>query len=343
MTKEQEISLNAFNHPDFGDSLAKYIKLCDKSEDCVVSGIMILINLASDATIRTSFTLNKGINHLISCLDRDRKELITKLETIRKRINADEPRIIIHLEDYLSMECATIGQALCVLSKYEDCLEFINNEGLNDQIQRYILVLFEFNELQSKVTTANSNMEPDVLTFEHLIGAYLICLANLVHKSVFNKQCFLNLNMLEPILKFWKYIYHQYRLLNFNNILHRRLEALHSESIIDYLNTRKESMKISESSRNYNLSPALIKHLKLVLIECLGNVMFNHDDLKKRYVFSYDKNFLSQSAETDSLVDINENNNESLSFTTNYFIRYVFIFNLEIIIYKDFKLKKLNR
>ena len=220
------------------------------------------------------------------------------------------------------MESAIIGQVLCFLSKYEDILEFINTEDLNEQILRYISVLFEFNELQSTVTASHSNMGSDTITFEQFIGPYLTCLGNLVYKSAFNKQCFLNLNLLKHILKFWKYIYRHHMLLNFSSNLHRRLEELHTESIIDYLNMRKESMKLNgDSSRNHNLSPVLVKNIKLALIECLGKAFFNHDDLKKRYVFSYDTKYLSdQSIEIDPLVVINDNN-QPLAFTTNYFIR----------------------
>lgn len=315
-----------FGYPEFGASLSRYLKLSDRCEESVTSGLLTLINISSDDNFRKNFSANDGINFLITHLNRERKEFSGKIDSIRRQLKEDQEfgPPVVHIDDYLRVESTLVGQCLCVLTKYEDCIDFLNAEGLNEHIMNYIKIIFEIYALSTLSADSTDS-------FEQFIGAFLTCLTHLLHKSRFNKKCFLSSGLLEPILKFWRYVHHQYVMMLYNTNVnsHKRTENVNSINFGEYLSKfRKESTiqqpanaSSKQSSRNCNLSPTLIKTLMLVLVEFMGNVIYDNDELKRKYIYTYNVEYLS--LPNDSEYNIPEK--ASLSYETNCFIKYVCI------------------
>lgn len=340
------MAVSILSQPEFGISLSKFLKLSDRNEESVTSGLLTIINLAWNERIRSDFLTNSGINFLVAYLDRERKEFTSKLDAIRRALREDiefgPPDV--HMDEYLRAENTLIGQCLCVLTKYNDCRDLINSDGLNEHIMSYVRVVFEIHAVSttSNTTTATATVTTDTGSdaFEQFIGAYLTCLTHLVDESRFNKKCFLASGLLEHILKFWWDMQRQYETIatvnpiaitgsGHNNNSRNRGGVggtVENTSIVEYLTRlRKESLAREQnstskhSSRNYNLSPQLIKTLVLVLVEFIGNAIDDNDDLKKKFIYSYNFEYLSvwtnepEMAATDT---------HSLAFYTNSFIRY---------------------
>lgn len=278
--------------------------------------MLALVNVSSIESVRKNFASNSGINLLVSHLIRERKELTSKLESLRRQLKEDAEfgPPVVHMDEFLRTESTLIGQCLSVLTGYDDCLEQMNTEGLNDHLMGYIKVIFDIYSFANPATAESDS-------FEQFIGPYLVCLTHLTRSSRFNKKHFLNLGLLEPILKFWIYINHQYEYNSASNAsnVYRRPDMSVVAGLLNRL--RKESMSrelnSKYSTRNYNLALQLIKTLMLVLIECLGNVIHDNDELKKRFIYSYNPEFLSLQSENES----SSSDNKSLAFETNSCIR----------------------
>lgn len=360
LTRDQELAVRILGQAEFGTGLSKFLKLSDKNEESIQSGLLTLINLAWDDRIRASFSSTSGINFLVAHLDRERKEFAGKLDSIRRALREDVEfgPPVVHMDEYLRAESTLIGQCLCVLTKYADCRELINSDGLNEHVMSYVRLIFEIHAVSTNVSTINNNNsnpnshDTGSDTFEQFIGAYLTCLTHLVDESRFNKKCFLASGLLEHILKFWSEMQRQYETIatinpnavvanggvtNGSNKSRVGVSIGYSigiggsdpnTSIVDYLNRlRKESMAREQnsmskhSSRNYNLSPQLIKTLVLVLVELMGHAIDDNDDLKKKFIYSYNAAYLSVWSNEPELAATETN---SLAYSTNSFIRYHF-------------------
>lgn len=340
-----------------GAGVAKFLKLSDKNEESITSALLMLINLAWDEHIRASFIASEGINLLVTHLNRERREFAAKLETIKRALREDQEfgPPVVHMDEYLRTDSTLMGQSLCVLTKYDDCRELINSDGLNEHIMSYVRVIFEIHAASTlgagggAGTAAISTSD----VFEQFIGAYLTCLTHLVDGSRFNKKCFLASGLLEHILRFWTDMHRQYETIanvnpnlsgtNYTNVKAAARSGENNTSIADYLNRlRKESLAREQnsmskhSSRNYNLSPQLIKTLVLVLVEFMAHVIDDNDELKKRFIYAYNAEYL---AVWSSEPECAATDTHSIAFSTNGFIRYqvvlllLFLFFILFIIY----------
>lgn len=231
LNKEQLVTFQLFSSVDFGERLARFIKLSEDNEDSVSNAAMILTNLAGDDQFRTNFCANKGVHYIVGLVDKHRLEMCKIIEMVEKKVRMstqtlgedeaiDEALVEIELDKLIPEQetnviCTSLGHMLCVLSKNEDSLKFINKEGLNENILNYIKTLFDYNDCKKMVnshksqpseTDATTNNDESTIPFEQYIGGYLTCLANLTHESHFNKHLFFNLNLVEPILRLWKWL-----------------------------------------------------------------------------------------------------------------------------------------
>lgn len=165
---QQIITYYTVNHESFGSCLSTYIKLCEENQEGVASGVMILLNVLSDDQIRKKFNETHGIAHLIKYMMKHKEKLgkqvdlynkiMKQKQTPKKTVGwsdgsaeQDDHLDVIEEEDYISfdfepetdsyIECASIGHALNALTKYEDSLRLINQEGYNEKIIGYVCTI----------------------------------------------------------------------------------------------------------------------------------------------------------------------------------------------------------
>lgn len=229
------------------------------------------------------------------------------------------------------------------MSKLDDCVKFINNDGANLKIINYVKVLFDYNYYSRLGELATNDSNPNnknSIIFEQYIGPYLLCIANLAFQDKNNKAYFLEMNLFELILNFWNQIqilnnsnstsfigsnslkrklqyfapsstfkpssdYLQNYFEQSNSALNGNNQSDENESIMEFLFKNDESKFSAFTKILENISPSLIKNLKLVIIECLGKVLYQNNELKQKYIYSLD----IQSY--DQLNTINSNPNES--------------------------------
>ena len=267
----------------------------------------------------------------------------------------DEENLSLQSDHESYIECASIGQAFCGLTKYEDAVNFINNEGYNEKIISYVRILFDW--YNSAKLTKNES-ETKAIAFEQYIGPYIICLANLTHKSVFNKQAFSNYNLFQLLLSFWNKIHVSNNNANFldknnnnsflnqnNNNLKKAPGDAQGEFLTSSFNFEIEKSFLStvsfdeekshfidegsvvaptignnkQNQSNANeprFAPLLIKNLKLAVIECMGKVLSMNTPLKEKYVYTYD--FTSS---TMSFTNDNPQTDMDWPKVTNVFIK----------------------
>ena len=237
------------------------------------------------------------------------------------------------------IECANIGQALCGLSKYEDAVTLINNDGFNEKIISYVRTLFDwYNSSKPFKTIA---LDPDTaqqIYFEQYIGPFIVSLANLTHKNSINKQTFAHFNLFQLILNFWNKINlannHSHNNSYYNNNSTSNKKGAEAEfmassfnfeieksflSTVSFDDDRSQNPLLDEASligptasnrqhQNQQMepqfAPLLIKNLKLAIIECLGKVLYENAQLKAKYVYPYDlassnMSFSNESADMD--------------------------------------------
>jgi hypothetical protein len=219
------------------------------------------------------------------------------------------------------VECSSIGQAFCALSKYDEFLNLINKDGSNEKITKYIRLLFELNILKRlydltklEYETATNfeienislvnNMIGKYILFEQYIGGFLICLGNMIHTNSINKFFFANADLYELIMGFWKYVelksinhkqmltecfYSNYAFLKKNELINflSKEKKLNNFSNIEDDFERISALKSKGTSKS-RFSSDLIKNLQLSIIECMGKVFYNNIELKKKYAYSYD-------------------------------------------------------
>jgi hypothetical protein len=161
---EQMISHQVIGHQDFGTCLANFFRLCLENENGFSSGVIILMNTIFDSTIRSSFLASKGIQYLMQTLERSRQFFQKRYELLNSKIKSTKTVDDFEVEDLFDrededkdledddngdvyLECASIGQVMSFITKYDDCLEIINHDGSNEKILHYIKLLFDVNNL----------------------------------------------------------------------------------------------------------------------------------------------------------------------------------------------------
>lgn len=138
------------------------------------------------------------------------------------------------------------------------------------------------------------------ILFEQYICSYLICLGHLAHNNPINKQLILKFNLFEKLIDFWRqllYLAENNKSLNakHNKDFNSEHEGLPGEETALNENSNNEDketvivdLKITSLKRILDkLSSSLIKQLKIAIIDCIGRMIFRFDNLKIKYIYSY--------------------------------------------------------
>ena len=145
----------------------------------------------------------------------------------------------------------------------------------------------------------------------------------MTHKVSINKACFAHYNLFELILSFWKKIEHNFKLSDLSIVVGSEMfmssanlssnpnekstlfdistSAIEDESGNYSAETVSKNLeKIQAASRHLeHYSHALIKNLKLAIIECVGKVLCNNFELKTKYVYPCDYSSVLSTHEKD--------------------------------------------
>ncbi len=167
LSVDEKIAYSTIHHADFGACLANYIRLCVDNENALASGVIILINTLFDDQIRKAFLNTRGIQNVIFLLEKNKLGVSRRVEHIINKLKNNKSVDEFEVEDLFGredadkdiddseetyLECASIGQALSYLTKYDDCLVQINADGSNDKILSYTKLLFDASNLMKIYT-----------------------------------------------------------------------------------------------------------------------------------------------------------------------------------------------
>ena len=177
LSKEEILTYEMMNNENFGYYLAGFLKRVVENEESIVNCACILESVAQDERIRKSFCQSNAITFFISHMEKQKEKIerminefkkpeknkankaikrlkwldleegneIAVKEKVKEEVRRESRVFIQDRQTYI--ECAATGYALLLLSKFDDCLEFIHTDNYSCRIVDFLNVIFEWSFL----------------------------------------------------------------------------------------------------------------------------------------------------------------------------------------------------
>lgn len=194
---EIKIRNEIINHEDFGKCLALYTKFSLTNNEATLSAILILINVLDIDKIRDDFIKNNGIDLLITCLNIQRTKFTVEIEKM------NDSELTEKVEKESSLAAIALGQVFAELTKYNDCLKYLNDHEHSGKIVHFFRLLFDIESQRNLYNKSNNEESVDEFKIDDFIGCYLITIGNLVYENEVNKNTFYDCSLYEILLNLW--------------------------------------------------------------------------------------------------------------------------------------------